>query len=93
MIYILPILIGLGLYWVSNRCRGRNGRMACRLGAWGTWLLLLASPILMGPQHPLLYLINVLIRLTPSAICYLLAANYLLKEVRSQQRGDFTDAA
>ena len=55
------------------------------------WLLLLffvpISPV------PIFEFINILLRLTPSAICFVLAVNSMMKEVRAQQSGEYTDAA
>lgn len=93
MPYLLPILLGFGFHWVAGKCRGRNARNAFRYASWGAWLLLLGFlPIGIVPPLPVLDLINILLRLTPSAICFFLAVSSLLKEVRAQKQGEYTDA-
>lgn len=92
MALVWPVLLGAGFYWAAGKCRGRNARNAFRYSAWGSWLLLLwFLPISIFP-FPLGFL-NVILSLTPSVICFLLAASSMLKEVRSQQRGDYTERA
>lgn len=89
-----PILAGSVCYWISGKCRGRNARNAFRYAAWGAWLLLLFFiPIGIFPPLPILDILNIIIRLTPAAICFLLAANSMLKEIRAQKVGEYTDAA
>lgn len=88
------ILMGSGFYWISGRCRGRNARSAFRYAAWGAWLLLLVFvPISIVPPLPVLDLINIILRLAPSVICFMLAIGSMLKEIRAQKAGEFTDAA
>jgi hypothetical protein len=86
-----PIAAGFGFNWIANKSRGRNARSAFKCAAWGSWLLLLGH-FCFWPL-PFFWVINLLIWLTPSAICYLLAANHMLKEMRAQKEGEFTDAA
>ncbi|MCS6774914.1 MAG: hypothetical protein RMJ43_16475 [Chloroherpetonaceae bacterium] len=90
--YLGPILAGWGLHWFSGKCRGRNARNAFRYAAWGAWLLLLIHlPIGIFP-FPLGFL-NLIVKLAPSVICFWLAASSILKEMRAQKEGEFTDAA
>lgn len=89
--FLAPILAGWGLNWFSGKCKGRNARSAFKYAAWGSWLLLLYFlPITI---IPIVGIIDTLIKLTPSAICFWLAANSMLKEMRAQKEGEFTDAA
>ena len=91
MWYLAPILAGWGFNWFAGRCRGRNARSAFRFAAWGFWLLLLIHlPI---PIFPLIGLVDTLIKLAPAMICFWLAAVSMLKEMRAQKEGHFTDAA
>lgn len=89
---LIPVAVGAGLHWISSKCRGRNARSAFRFAAWGSWLLLLFTLNLFTPFGPIFFL-NWVVQLAPAAICYLLAANSMVKEMRAQQRGEFTDAA
>ncbi len=91
-----PVLAGLSLNWVSGKSRGRNARSAFKSAAWGCWLLLLGHLAIFGPIPSIFgigYLLNLIIWLSPAAICFLLAASSMLKEMRAQKEGDFTDAA
>jgi hypothetical protein len=92
MAVLWPILIGGGLYWLSGKCRGKNARNAFRYAAWGTWLLLLYF-VPFGIFPPLLGFLNVILSLTPSAICFVLAISSILKEMRAQKQGEYTDMA
>ncbi|HEV2474704.1 MAG TPA: hypothetical protein VGS41_18655 [Chthonomonadales bacterium] len=87
MMWVWPILIGAGFFWVSSRCRGRNAKAAFNFAAWGMWLFLLTKLGLhwIFPLSLLLYV--------PTILCFWLAATSILKEMRAQQRGEFTDAA
>lgn len=94
--WLAPILAGFALNWVSGKSRGRNARTAFKSGAWGCWLLLLGHLAVLGPVPPIFgvgSLVNLLIWLTPAAICFLLAASSIVKEMRAQKEGEFTDAA
>ena len=75
---------GAFLLWMSNRCRGRNAKTSFKFMSWGTWLLLLwFYPIQFFP--PVLGLFNSIICLIPSVICFLIAANWMLREMRAQR--------
>ncbi|HLI48839.1 MAG TPA: hypothetical protein VKV18_09145 [Chthonomonas sp.] len=96
LLWVLPILLGIGAQWVSGKCRGRNAQKAFRYLGWGFWLLLLWAlplgrliPFFPGFLEPLL----LPIKLIPSAILFILAGNSILKEMRAQQRGEYTDPA
>ena len=90
--FLAPVFGGFGLYFVAGKCRGRNAKKAFTSAAWGTWLLLLMwMPIAIFP-FPIGFL-NLILAVAPSVICYLLAANAMLKEMRAQKVGDYTDAA
>ena len=93
MYYLAPALAGFGLFWAAGKCRGRNARRAFNFAAWGSWLLMLTWLAWLGPFPPILYFLNLILSLTPSAICFLLAASSMLKEMRAQKVGDYTDAA
>ena len=90
--YFGPILAGFGLFWAAGKARGRNARRALNFAAWGSWLLLLMYIPLPFFPFPLGFL-NLIIALAPSVLCFLLAANSILKEMRAQKVGDYTDAA
>jgi hypothetical protein len=94
--WIAPILAGFGFNLVAGKSRGRNARSAFRSAAWGSWLLLLGHLAGVGPIPPVFgvgSLLNLIIWLSPSAICFLLAAASMVKEMRAQKEGEFTDAA
>ena len=94
--WIAPVLAGFGMNFVAGKSRGRNARSAFRSAAWGSWLLLLGHLAGWGPVPPILgvgWLLNLIIWLTPAAICFLLAAASMVKEMRAQKEGEFTDAA
>lgn len=86
--HLWPLAAGFGCQWFAGRCRGRNARNAFTLAAWGFWLLLLGhlSGFIIWP-------LNWILLYAPSVLCFLLAANSILKEMRAQQQGEFTDAA
>lgn len=86
-----PLLAGGGMYLMSNRSKGKNAKLFFRYGAWGFWLLyLLAIP---GPFLINFLFLNTAIKLAPSVICFYLAVNSIIKEMRSQAQGQYTDAA
>ena len=90
--FFAPILAGFGLFWAAGKARGKNARRALNFAAWGSWLLMLwFVPIALFP-FPLGFL-NLIVALAPSVICFLLAANSMMKEMRAQRVGDYTDAA
>ena len=79
-----PIGIGAAFYWFAGKCRGKNGRAACSFTAWGFWFYLLTLAVSwIFPLSLLLYL--------PSVLCFWLAGASLLKEMKAQQRGEYTD--
>ena len=87
-----PFLAGGGMYLMSNQCKGKNAKLFFRYGAWGFWLLYMwfIPGILFLPFGPVLAFI---IKLAPSVICFYLAANAIIKEMRAQAQGQYTDAA
>jgi hypothetical protein len=93
--WIGPIVAGFGMHLVAGKSRGRNARNAFRSASWGFWLLLLGNLAIFGPIHiPVIgYVINLVLLLTPAAICFLLAGASMLKEMRAQKESEFTDAA
>ena len=95
LFWLAPILAGFGFNWMAGKSRGRNGRAALRSAAWGSWLLLLGHLAPLGPLPiPIVGpFLNLIIWLAPSAICFLLAAASMVKEMRAQKEGEFTDAA
>ena len=92
---IAPVLMGLGMNWMAGKSRGRNARNAFRSAAWGCWLLLLGHLAFLGPiPIPVIGpMLNLVLWLTPAAISFLVAASSMVKEMRAQKEGDFTDAA
>lgn len=92
---IAPVVLGLGFNWMAGKSRGRNAKNAFKSAAWGSWLLLLGHLAHFGPiPIPIVgTILNMIIWLAPSAICFLIAASSMLKEMRAQKAGDFTDAA
>ena len=86
-----PILAGIGLFWASGKARGKNARRALNFAAWGSWLLMLIHLAWLGPLP--FYFLNLIVAVVPSVICFLLAANSIMKEMRAQRVGDYTDAA
>lgn len=85
--FLWPVLAGFGMFWVAGKCRGRNAKNAFTLAAWGFWLLMLVYvPLPFGPLSWILCFV-------PSAICFLMAANSILKEMRAQKEGDYTERA
>lgn len=94
--FVAPIVAGFGLNWVGGKSKGRNAKNGFRLAAWGCWLLLLGNLAGIGPIPPIFgigFLLNLIIWLAPAAICFLLAASSIVKEMRAQKNGEFTDAA
>jgi hypothetical protein len=78
------------MLWGAAKCKGKNARDFFRLGGWGFLLIYLywfsgLIPIGLG--------LNVLLAMTPSAICFLLAVNSIIREMRAQKNGEFTEAA
>src|SRR5690349_5121537 len=94
LFWVAPILAGLGMNFIAGKSRGRNARSAFRSAAWGFWLLLLGHLAGWGPIPPVLvgWMLNLIIWLAPSAICFLMAAASMVKEMRAQKAGEFTDA-
>ena len=92
---ILAMIGGGALFsFVASKCRGRNARAAFNYAAWGTWLLLLMFlPFGIIPIPVLGILLDKILLLAPSVICFILAANSMLKEMRAQKEGEFTDMA
>jgi hypothetical protein len=85
-----PGLLGAIMLWFASKCKGKNSRDFCRLSGWGFLMLYLywfsgLIPIGLG--------INVLIAMAPSAICFVLAVNSIIREMRAQKNGEFTEAA
>ena len=89
--FLGPVLAGFGLFWAAGKARGKNARRALNFAAWGSWLFMLTWLSAFGPLP--IALLNWFILLTPSVVCLLLAANSLLKEMRAQRVGEYTDAA
>ncbi|HLK57977.1 MAG TPA: hypothetical protein VKU00_15525 [Chthonomonadaceae bacterium] len=93
MTFLGPGIAGAAMFWFSNRCRGKNAKNFFKFGAWGFWLLylwwvpnLLPIPLL----GPVLWLI---IKMSPTVICFFLAVSSILKEMRAQKDGEYTEAA
>lgn len=89
--YIAPGVLGALSLWFSGKCKGKNARNFFRLGGWGFWLLYL---FFLNPIFPFAFpLLNMILLLVPSAICFLMAVNSILKEIRAQKNGEYTEAA
>ncbi len=86
-----PILLGWIFARIAQKCTGKNARNACNAASWGFYLLLLFH--IPFDLIPLLFALNKVIYLMPAAICFLMAANSMLKEMKAQRVGEFTDAA
>jgi hypothetical protein len=93
LIIALVAVAGGGFsFWVSGRCRGRNARRAFHYAGWGALLLLLwFVPIGLFPWW--LGILNYALALAPSTVCFLLAVNSILKEMRAQKESEYTEAA
>ncbi len=89
-----PILAGGASWWFASKCRGRNAQKAFRYAAWGFWMLLLIHVPLLLVGLPFLDLpLLCLIKFVPAVLLFLAAGNSMLKEMRAQQRGDYTEKA
>ena len=91
--WLMPILLGAGAWLLSNKVRGRNGQKALRYAALGFWVPLVVRLLL-----PLVFPIWLsgligLISIGVGVGFFLAAGNSLIKEMRSQQRGDYTERA
>jgi hypothetical protein len=86
-----PLLAGGGMYVMSNHCKGKNAKSFFRYGAWGFWLLYLN--VIPGPFMFPLSVLNLIVKLAPAVICFFLAVNSIIKEMRAQSQGQYTDAA
>ncbi len=85
-----PLLAGGGMYFMSNRCKGKNAKLFFRYGAWGFWLLYLF--VIPGPFMFPFSLLNYVVKLAPSVVCFWMAVNSIIKEMRAQAQGQYTDA-
>ncbi len=92
MSVLIPAVIGGVMWRGAGKCRGKNGKNTLKYAAWGTWLLILFTCGVIQLPFPLA-IFSFIIQLAPSVVCYLLAANSLLKEIRAQKLGEYTDAA
>ena len=89
-----PLLAGGASWWFASKCRGRNAQKAFRYAAFGFWMILLIHFPLTFVGLPFLDLpILSLIKIVPAILLFLAAGNCMLKEMRSQQRGDYTEKA
>jgi hypothetical protein len=82
--FVGPIAAGAVCWLIAGRCRGRNARSAFRCFSWGFWLLLLRY---LTPVTWLFWPLSIAL----AVVSFWLGANNLLKEMRAQQRGEFTD--
>ncbi len=89
--FIWPLLAGGGMYFMANRCKGKNAKMFFRYGAWGFWLIYLMY--LPGPFIGLFFFLNFIVKVLPSVVCFWLAVSSIIKEMRAQSQGQYTDAA
>jgi hypothetical protein len=86
-----PILAGTASWWFAGRCRGRNAQKAFRFAAFGFWLILL--PYFNLSFIGLWFLNFWLFKIIPAVLMFLAAGNSVLKEMRAQQRGEYTEKA
>ncbi len=94
MLLTFLVAVGGGLFfrWVASKCKGRNAQKASNYMSAACWLLLLQ--FLPVPVLGLGWLLNnFIVKLIPSALCAVAAASNLQREIRAQQRGDYTDPA
>lgn len=90
--WIGPALLGTGAWWLSSKVKGRNGQKALRYAAFGLWslplrlILPLLFPFMLGGLG---WILGVVI----SVGFFAAAGNSLLKEMRAQQRGEYTERA
>ena len=89
---LLATTAGFGMNFLAGKSRGKNARNACKAAAWGFWLLLLGFFCVVGPI-PGFWFINIFIWMIPAAIAFIVAANSMLKEMRAQREGEFTERA
>ena len=84
-----PGLAGAAMMWFAGKSRGKNAKLFFQYGAWGFWLFYLHYLAFLIPIPILGYLLM----LVPSVICFMLAAGSILKEMRAQKDGEYTEAA
>jgi hypothetical protein len=90
----IPVVGGLVCSRIAKSSKGKNGRAAFTSASWGFWLLLLMHlPFSIIPVPVIGGLLSWVLYLIPSAICFLVAVNYMLKEMKAQRVGEYTDAA
>ena len=90
---VLPIVGGWSCSRIAQKCRGKNARNAFQSASWGFWLLLLWNMPSLIPIPILGPALSGLFYLIPSALCFTAAANSMLKEMKAQRVGEYTDAA
>lgn len=89
-----PIFLGWLFARIGQKCTGKSARTAFNSASWGFYLLLLMHLMHLPFQLiPFVAFLNLLIYLTPSAICFLIAGNSMLKEMKAQRVGEYTDVA
>ena len=91
LLILMSVAAGFVCQFVAGRCRGRNAKSAFTNWSWAFWLTnlrfcsMLFAPLI-GPLMALVLLI-------PSVMMFLVGANNVVKEMRSQQVGEYTDAS
>jgi len=91
MFFIAPALLGFASYWMSGKCKGKNAKNFFKFAAWGFWLWYLY--FIPGPFLFPFSILNWFIKLAPMVIAFFLAINSILKEMRAQKQGEYTEAA
>jgi hypothetical protein len=86
-----PLLAGGGMYVMSNQCKGKNAKAFFRYGAWGFWLIYLMY--IPGPFMLPFSILNPIIKMAPAVVCFWMAISSIIKEMRAQAQGQYTDAA
>lgn len=93
LFWIAPIVAGLGFRFLSKKSRGKNAKNCFKMLSLGMFLLLLGHLAAIGPLPGLFLIINLLIWMIPSAICFTVGASHMIKEMRAQRKGEYTDIA
>ena len=90
---LFSVLGGFGCNMIAKKSRGKNGRNALRYAAWGFWLAPLTFLSFLLPFPLSLPILSTILMLTPAAICFWMAAASMLKEMRAQKVGAYTERA
>jgi hypothetical protein len=92
LMFVLPALLGFAALTYSGKCRGKNARSFFQLGGWG-FLLTYLRFLHVLPLPDFLGWVNSIVMLVPSAFCFVAAANAIVREMRAQKNGEYTEVA